>query len=108
MDTLAAFQSLDLRIGRVREVTLHEKARAPAYILRIDFGALGLLTSSAQLTDRYEPADLEGRLVVGVVNLPPRRVAGVKSEVLVLGAMEEAGVSLLRPDHDIAPGTRVA
>jgi tRNA-binding protein len=108
MDTYAAFESLDLRVGLVLQVTRNEQARVPAYILRIDFGELGVLTSSAQLTDRYQPADLKDRLVIAIVNLPPRRVAGVKSEVLVLGAMEETGVSLLRPDHDIAPGTRVA
>ncbi len=108
MDTYAAFETLDLRVGRVLEVTRHEQARVPAYLLRLDFGDLGVKTSSAQLTDRYAPGDLQGRLVIAVVNLPPRRVAGVKSEVLVLGAMAETGVSLLHPDHDIAPGTRVA
>lgn len=107
-DTLAAFETMDLRIGTIVEAARNEQARAPAYILRLDFGPLGMKTSSAQITERYTPNDLIGRQVVAVVNLPVRRVAGVKSEVLVLGALEEGGVNLLRPDEPAPNGTRVA
>lgn len=80
-----------------------------SYRLRIDFGPLGERASSAQITRRYEPAALVGRLVVGVVNLPPRRIAGFASEVHVLGAVQEAGdVILLAPDADVAPATPIS
>ncbi len=107
MDTLEAFRAIELRVGVVLEATANEQARVPAYVLRIDFGAAGVKTSSAQITERYQPADLVGRQVVAVTNLPPRRIAGVTSEVLILGAMEEGGVNLLRPDLPAPPGTRV-
>ena len=83
------------------------KARVPALALRIDFGPLGVKTSSAQIADRYAPTDLIGTQVVAVVNFPPKRVAGVKSEVLALGTVEEAGVTLLTPTGPVADGARV-
>ena len=91
------------------EVESFPEARNPAWKLRIDFGPeVGEKGSSAQIT--YYPAEaLQGRLVVGVVNFPPRRIAGFESEVLVLGALDdEHGVVLLRPDRDdVAPGDRI-
>ena len=85
------------------------EARVPAWKLEIDFGPeIGLKRSSAQI-EHYPAAELEGRLVVGVVNFPPRRIAGFDSEVLVLGAVDpEKGVVLLRPDEDVALGDRIA
>jgi tRNA-binding protein len=81
----------------------------PAYVLRIDFGPLGLRTSSAQITRHYTPQDLVGRQVAAVMNFPPKRVAGVKSEVLVLGTIsEDEGVVLLHPSFPVADGTLVA
>ncbi len=98
----------DLRIGRVLRAEPHEKARKPAYKLWIDFGPLGVKTSSAQITERYRPEDLVGRLVVAAVDLPPKRIAGFVSEVLVLGVPDEAGrVVLLRPDDEVPLGARV-
>jgi tRNA-binding protein len=84
------------------------EARNPAWKLEIDFGPeLGVKRSSAQIT-HYPPEELEGTLVVGVVNFPPRRIATLDSEVLVLGALDDAqGVVLLRPDRDCAPGDRI-
>ena len=85
------------------------QARVPAYVLRIDFGPLGMRTSSAQITRHYTPQDLVGRQVVAVMNFPPKRVAGVKSEVLVLGTVsEDEGVVLLHPSFPVANGTPVA
>ena len=99
---------LDLRIGTIVEVRPNA-ARVPAYVLRIDFGPLGGRTTSAQLTRNYAANDLLGRQVVAVLNLPPKRVAGVKSEVLVLGGIDPArGVVLLAPDHVVADGTPIA
>lgn len=103
------FVKLELRVGTVRRAASNAKARLPSYILEIDFGPLGLKSSSAQLTERYTPDDLVGQQVVAVVNLPPKRVAGVKSEVLVLAAVDEAvGTTLLALTHPVADGTRVA
>ena len=103
-----AFQSLDLRVGRVRRVEVNERARNPAYKLWIDFGPLGVKQSSARLTDLYTADDLTGRLVVAAVNLGTRNVAGFQSEVLVLGLPDEQGrVVLLAPERDVPPGHRV-
>lgn len=94
------FGKVDIRVGRVLAAEPLAGARKPAYTLRIDFGpAIGIKASSAQLTDRYQPADLIGRLVLGVVNLPPRRIAGFTSETLTLGVADrEGGVILLAVD----------
>jgi tRNA-binding protein len=103
------FQAVDMRVGRVVSVEEFPEARVPAWKLTIDFGPeVGVKRSSAQIT-HYPREALEGTLIVGVVNFPPRRIAGFASEVLVLGALDEAeGVVLLRPDKDAAPGSRIA
>jgi len=106
--TFDDFQKLDMRVGRVLAVEAFPEARVPAWKLTIDFGPeIGEKRSSAQIT--HYPADaLVGRLVVGVVNFPPRRIAGFASEVLVLGALdEEKGVVLLKPDEEVEPGDRI-
>ena len=107
--TFDDFLRVDLRVGTVRSAARNPKARVPAYVLEIDFGPLGMRTSSAQLTERYAAVDLVGRQVVAVLNFPLKRVAGVKSEVLVLGAVgDAAGTTLLTLTHPVADGTRVA
>jgi len=107
-DPVAAFQTLDLRVGRVLRVEPNEKARKPAYKLWIDFGPLGEKRSSVQLVDLYRPDDLVGRLVVAAVNLGARVIAGFTSEVLVLGLPDEAGrVVLLAVERDVPLGGRV-
>jgi tRNA-binding protein len=105
----AQFQAVDMRVGRVVSVEEFPEARVPAWKLGIDFGPeIGVKRSSAQIT-HYSRQDLDGTLVVCVVNLTPRRVAGFSSEVLVLGALDEAeGVVLLRPDKQAALGSRIA
>jgi tRNA-binding protein len=103
------FAKIDIRVGRVVSASLNEKARKPAYKLSIDFGPLGVLGSSAQITEHYSPENLIGQLVVAVVNFPPKHVAGFRSEVLVLGADHPTdGIILLQPTKPIAPGTPVA
>ena len=103
------FVKVDVRVGRIVAAEPFPEARKPAYRLRIDFGELGERRSSAQLTRRYRPEELPGRLVVAVVNFPPKRIAGIVSEVLVLGAMAaDDDVVLLAPDQDVAPGKRIA
>ena len=108
MIEFGAFQAVDMRVGRVVSVEEFPEARVPAWKLAIDFGSeVGVKRSSAQIT-HYSREQLEGTLVVGVVNLTPRRVAGFSSEVLVLGALDEVeGVVLLRPDKDAAVGSRI-
>jgi tRNA-binding protein len=104
------FAGLDIRVGRILEVEEFPEARVPAWKLRIDFGPeVGEKRSSAQIT-HYAREDLEGRLIVAVTNFEPKRIAGFKSECLVLGALNDAnGVVLLRPDADAAePGDRIA
>ena len=107
-DAAAAFQVLDLRVGRVLRAEPNSTARKPAYKLWIDFGPLGEKTSSAQLVDLYLPEQLVGRLVVAAVNLGTRRIAGFVSEVLVLGLPDEAGrVVLLAAEREVPLGGRV-
>lgn len=109
------FFRADIRVGTIVRAEPFPQARKPAYRLWIDFGELGIRTSSAQITALYEPASLTGRLVLAVVNFPPRRIAGFASEVLVLGvpagsgSAEEAArtIALIAPDREVPPGTRV-
>lgn len=105
--TVEEFFAVDVRVGRVVRAEPLPTARKPAYRLWIDFGPLGERTSSAQITERYTTTDLVGRLVMAVVNLPARRVAGFPSQVLVLGVPTATGVVLLRPDSDVEPGLRM-
>lgn len=105
--TFQEFQRLRIHAGTIVEAAPNPQARVPAYVLRIDFGPLGLRTSSAQITCNYSAQDLVGRQVVAVVNFPPKRVAGVKSEVLVLGTVSEGEV-LLQPSFPVANGSPVA
>ncbi len=109
MATIEDFTKIDMRVGRVVRVDEFPEARNPAWKLEIDFGPeLGTKRSSAQIA-HYTREALQGRLVVGVVNFPPRRIAGFESEVLVLGALDdEKGVVLLRPDEDVALGAQIS
>ncbi len=107
--TLEEFQKIQIYAGTVISVNLNEKARNPAWILEIDFGKdLGVKTTSAQLTELYSPENLLGTQLVAVLNFPSIRVAGVKSEVLVLGVLDAKGTVLLRPGQKVKNGTRVA
>lgn len=102
------FLRVDIRSGTVIEATLNPKARIPAFSLKIDFGELGIRTSSAQLTKNYTEEDLVGLQVIAVMNFPVKRIAGVKSQVLVLGT--DGGnndVVLLGPHSRVANGLRI-
>ncbi|MDP2712986.1 MAG: tRNA-binding protein [Solirubrobacteraceae bacterium] len=105
----ADFERVEMRVGRIVAVEDFPQARKPAWKLRIDFGPrIGEKRSSAQITN-YSREQLEGRLVVAVVNFPPRQIGPVRSEVLVLGAVaDDHPVLLLEPDAGSQPGDRIA
>ena len=102
------FERLELAVGRVVAVDEFPEARRPAYKLTIDFGPRGTRRSSAQIT-HYAREELVGRQVVCILGFEPRRIAGFRSEVLVLGALSDRhGVVLLGPDQDVEDGSSVA
>jgi tRNA-binding protein len=103
------FFSCDLRVGTVRSCASNPKARKPAYVMSIDFGSeIGTRVSSAQITDLYSADEIVGRQVIAVVNFPPKSVAGVESQCLVLGFETEVGVVLLCADRPVPDGIRVS
>ena len=103
------FAAVEMRVGRIIEVEEFPEARNPAWKLRVDLGPeIGVKRSSARITN-YSREQLQGRLVVAVVNFPPRQIGPVRSEVLVLGAVDDDGVViLLRPDSEVELGDRIA
>lgn len=103
------FLAVDIRVGKVVAAEPLKKARKPAFVLTIDFGAtIGVKKSSAQITEHYRIEDLPGRVVAAVVNFPPRQVGNVMSEVLTLGFPDANGaVVLFAPDHDVPLGSRL-
>ncbi len=102
------FERLQLTVGTIVDVEAFPEARVPAYKLTIDFGPLGLKRSSAQLAALYTKEELQGRLVVAVVNFPPRRIGTFVSEVLTLGVDDGEGrVALLTVERDVPLGGRV-
>lgn len=103
------FTKVELRVGRIVQAEVFAEARKPAYKLQVDFGPeLGLRKSSAQITDHYQPQALVGRLVVAVVNFPPKQIGPMRSECLVTGFHDEqGGVRLCVPDGGVPLGTRL-
>lgn len=103
------FEKVELRAGRIVEAREFPEARKPAYRLRVDFGPeIGVLKSTAQLTALYRPEDLEGRLVIGVVNFPPKQVGPAISECLITGFYRSDGAVVLAvPDGEVDPGARL-
>lgn len=111
METISfdEFLKVELRVGRIVSASVFEKARKPAYILHVDFGAeIGIRKSSAQISALYRPDDLVGRLIVAVVNFPPKQIGPLMSECLVTGFHNERGeVALCVPDRAVPLGTRL-
>lgn len=106
---LEDFKQIDMKIGTVITAEEFKEAKNPAIKLKIDFGELGVKQSSAQITDYYFPEDLIGTQVTAIVNFPAMRIAGYKSEVLVLGAVpSDEKVVLLKPDRKVPNGTKIS
>ena len=108
--TYDIFDKIDIRLGTVISVKKNEKARKPSLVIEVDFGEeIGIKQSSAQITHYYNEDNLKGKQVVGVCNFPEKNIAGVKSQFLVLGAIEEDGkVVLLHPSQAAKNGLKIA
>ncbi|HHX49039.1 MAG TPA: tRNA-binding protein [Clostridiales bacterium] len=108
MATFDDFLKLDIRVGTIVEANIFEKAKRPAYQLKVDFGdEIGIKKSSAQITEKYKCEDLIGKQVLAVINFPPRQIANFMSEVLVLGTYSDGGVVLIVPDKDVKNGDQL-
>src|SRR5436189_3164022 len=102
------FAKVEIRVGRIVQVDDFPKARKPAYQLRIDFGELGLKSSSAQITKYYDKSDLVGKLVLAVVNFPLRQIANFSSDVLTLGVvLGDGDIALVHPEREVSLGRRI-
>jgi len=105
--TFEDFSKIDFRVGTIISVEPFTKAIKPAYKLKIDFGELGILKSSAQITYRYSTEDLINKQVIAVVNFPKKQIANFISECLVLGAVNEKDVILISPEDTVMNGLRI-
>ena len=106
--TFEDFTKVDFRVGTIIEVKDFPEARNPAYQLTIDFGALGIKKSSAQITTLYKKEDLLNRQIVAIINFPKKQIATFMSECLVLGAVDGKDVILLHPEHKVKNGSVVS
>ena len=108
--TYDIFDKVDIRIGTVLSVKKNVKARKPSLIIEVDFGnEIGIKQSSAQITHYYKEESLKGKQVIGICNFPEKNIAGIKSEFLVLGAIEDDGkVVLVHPSQPIKNGLKIA
>jgi len=106
--TWSDFQKVDIRIGTILSAQVFKEAHNPAYQLTVDFGSLGILKTSAQITVLYQPEDLIGIQVTAVVNFPPKQIATMMSECLILGAVgENKEVTLISPNKLTKNGLKI-
>jgi len=108
--TYDVYEKLDIRLGTVLSVRKNEKARKPSLVVEVDFGKeIGIKTSSAQITHYYNSENLVGKQVIGVCNFPEKNIAGIKSQFLLLGSIDEDGkVTLLHPSQKAENGLPIA
>ena len=103
------FRKVEMRVGTILEAEEFPEANNPSYKLKIDFGDYGIRKSSAQITDLYEKKDLIGKQIIAVTNFPPKQIANIMSECLVLGVVkEDKEVVLLHPERKVKEGLRIA
>lgn len=103
------FQRVDMRVGTVVNAEIFEEAIKPALKLWIDFGEeIGTLKTSAQISEKYSPGTILNKQVIAVVNFPSKQIANIKSECLILGALEKDGVIVISPDVEVANGTKIS
>lgn len=108
MATFDDLLKLDIRVGEIIHAEEFPKAKKPSYKLKVDFGdEIGIKNSSAQITEVYSLEELIGKQVLGVVNFPPRNIAGFQSEILVLGTYSEGGVVLIQPERKVEKGDKL-
>ena len=106
--TWTDFEKVEMRIGTILSAEIFEEVKKPAYKIIVDFGPLGSRKTSAQLTALYKPEDLTGKQVVAVVNFPPKQIANMMSECLILGGLgEDRDVTLIQPGKKVANGTKI-
>tara|TARA_B100000513_G_scaffold173438_1_gene89632 strand:+ start:621 stop:965 length:345 start_codon:yes stop_codon:yes gene_type:complete len=103
------FSKIDMRVGTIIDVKINKKTNKPAYIIWIDFGFLGVKKTSAQITNLYSPSELKGQQVIAVMNFPPKQIADMKSEVLLLGAVSEENndVIFVKPERNVQNGLKI-
>jgi tRNA-binding protein len=108
--TYLDYDKIQICTGTILKASINEKARKPAYVLKIDFGEkIGIKTSSAQITNYYKTSELINKQIMAVCNFPPRNIAGINSEVLILGAIEEDGkVVIFHPSQKVKNGLNIA
>lgn len=101
------FSKVEMRVGTIIASEIFKEARNPALKLQIDFGEFGIKKTSAQITKLYNPEEVIGKQIIAVVNFPPKQIANIMSECLVLGAVDGKDVTLLSADKPVANGTKI-
>jgi len=102
------FKKIILRVGTIINAEIFKEAKKPAYIINIDFGEYGIMKTSAQITKLYSAEEIIGKQVIAVVNFPPKQIASIKSECLLLGAVNDNDVTLITMDKPVKNGLRIA
>jgi tRNA-binding protein len=105
--TWSDFEKIEIRVGTILSAEVFKEAKKPAYKITIDFGEFGIRKTSAQITKRYQPEEIIGKQVVAVVNFPPKQIANIQSECLILGAVDDDAVTLLTLDKLVKNGLLV-
>lgn len=105
--TWSDFQKIEMCVGTVVKASVFKEAKKPAYQISIDFGTYGIKKTSAQITKLYEPSQIIGKQVVAVLNFPPKQIATIMSECLLLGAIEKDEVTLIKPERKVKNGLRI-